>query len=300
MNLLYITFGPRLEIHHQAAFSMLSFLAQKDHVNSITLITDAPEFYGHVRDHIELIAITPDTLKEWRGPHDFFWRIKIKALEHLALKLGEKPIVYLDTDTFLFGDGAVMARRLASQAFMHENEGELATLKTKTERRMSAQIVGKAFGGVTIRGNHAMWNAGVVAVPGAHNLKTIHMALSICDDMCAADVERRLVEQFALSVALAENYSLHAGAEFIGHYWGNKAGWNEVITKFFLENYLRNSPLEKELEALRAFDVFSEPVRTRRSSVHARWIRMVNEFYPPKGVVYVKQQPTDASIKNEG
>lgn len=293
MNLLYITFGPRLEIHHQAAFSMLSFLTQKEHIHSITLITDAPEFYGHVRDHIELIAVTPDTLKEWRGPHDFFWRIKIKALEHLALKLGEKPIVYLDTDTFLFGDGGVMAKRLTTEAFMHENEGALATLKTKTERRMSAQIVGKAFGGVTIRGDHAMWNAGVVAVPGANNLKAIQLALSTCDDMCAADVERRLVEQFALAVALAETYPLHAGAEFIGHYWGNKAGWNEVITKFFLENYLRNFSYEKELEALRTFDFFSEPLRTRRSSAHARWIRMLNGLYPPKGVVYVKQPGGD-------
>jgi len=293
MNLLYITFGPRLEIHHQAAFSMLSFLTQKDHIHSITLITDAPEFYGHVREHVELIAITPDTLKEWRGPHDFFWRIKIKALEYLALKLGEKPIVYLDTDTFLFGDGAAMAKRLTTEAFMHENEGALATLKTKTERRMSAQIVGEVFGGVTIRGDHAMWNAGVVAVPGAKNVKAIQLALAICDDMCAADVERRLVEQFALSVALAESYPLHAGADFIGHYWGNKAGWNEVITKFFLENYLRNSSREKELEALRAFDFLGEPLRTRRSSAHARWVRLVDGFYPPKGVVYVKQPGGD-------
>lgn len=289
MNLLYITFGPRLEIHHQAAFSMLSFLTQKDHIHSITLITDAPEFYGHVRDHIKLITVTPDTLKEWRGPHDFFWRIKIKALEHLALQLGEKPMVYLDTDTFLFGDGGAMARRLTTEAFMHENEGALATLKTKTERRMSAQIVSKAFGGVTIRGDHAMWNAGVVAVPGTNNLKAIQLALSICDDMCAADVERRLVEQFALSVALAESYPLHAGADFIGHYWGNKAGWNEVITKFFLEHYLTNIPFEAEIEAMRAFDFFSVPVRTRRSSAHAGWTRMVDGLYPPKGVVYVKR-----------
>ena len=300
MNLLYITFGPRLEIHHQAAFSMLSFLTQKDQIHSITLITDAPEFYGHVRDRIELIAITPDTLKEWRGPHDFFWRIKIKAMEHLALKLGEKPIVYLDTDTFLFGDGAAMARRLTTEAFMHENEGALGTLKTKTERRMSAQIVGKVFGGVTIGAGHAMWNAGVVAVPGTKNLKAIQLALSICDDMCAADVERRLVEQFALSVALAESYPLHAGAEFIGHYWGNKAGWNEVITKFFLENYLRKASDEKELEALRAFDFFSEPLRTRRSSAHARWVRMLDGLYPPKGVVYVKEPGRDVNRKKGG
>jgi hypothetical protein len=279
---------------------MLSFLAQKDHIHSITLITDAPEFYGHVREHIELITITPDTLKEWRGPHDFFWRIKIKALEHLALKLGEKPIVYLDTDTFLFGAGAIMAKRLTTEAFMHENEGALSTLKTKTERRMSAQIVDKVFGGATIRGDHAMWNAGVVAVPGANNLKAIRLALSICDDMCAADVERRLVEQFALSVALAESYPLRACADFIGHYWGNKAGWNEVITKFFVESYLRKSTREKELEALRAFDFFSEPVRTRRSSAHAGWVRMLDGLYPPKGVVYVKQPGGDVNRKKGG
>jgi hypothetical protein len=306
MNLLYITFGSHPEIYYQANFSVLSFLKEKQHIDSITIITDKLEFYKNLAEHINLIPITPETLIAWRGKHDFLWRIKIKALELLALQLGEIPIVYLDTDTFLMGDAEEFRKQLGDAACMNVNEGPISALKTKTERKMWKQIKDRTFGGITISKECAMWNAGVVAIPGQNNLKAISLALSICDDMCEQNVERRLVEQVALSVALAEFYILKPSDIWIGHYWGNKPGWNNAITKFFIDNHLQGLSLEEEIEIIKTFDFFSLPLFTKRSRMHARWIKWIDKLFTPKKIIYAipshqkqgEERPTLERFKN--
>ena len=289
MNLLYITFGSRIEIHYQAHFSMLSFLKESQQIDSIAVITDAPAFYKRLAPHVRLIVIDDKTLTEWRGPYDFFWRIKLRAIGLLAEQLGEKPIVYLDTDTFLFGPAAEFKDLLSTNALMHENEGTLPSLKTKTERRMWQQIQSKSFGGVTISAKHSMWNAGVVAIPGNRNAQAIALALALCDAMCEQVVRRRLVEQLALSVALDETYSVVAAENWVGHYWGNKAEWNDVIAQFFLSHFLTGSSFEHQIESLKSFDFHRIPIRKRRSRMHERWVGLADKLYPFRDVVHLKQ-----------
>jgi hypothetical protein len=289
MNLLYITFGSRIEIHYQAHFSMLSFLKEFQQIDSITVITDAPAFYKRLAPHVRLIVIDDETLREWRGPYDFIWRIKLKALGLLAEQLGEEPIVYLDTDTFLFGPAAEFKNLLSTNALMHENEGPLPSLKTKTERRMWQQIQSKSFGGVTISAKHSMWNAGVVAIPGNRNAQAIALALTLCDAMCRETVRRRLVEQLALSVALDETYSMVAAEKWVGHYWGNKAEWNDVIAQFFLNHFLTGSSFEHEIESIKSFDFYKIPLRKRRSLMHEGLVRLAGKLYPFRDVVHLKR-----------
>ena len=76
MNLLYITFGNDPSIHLQAAFSIYSFLAQPGAVDSINIITDNKDFYNHLPSGVKIINVTQNELTEWKGEHQFFWRIK--------------------------------------------------------------------------------------------------------------------------------------------------------------------------------------------------------------------------------
>jgi hypothetical protein len=234
-------------------------------------------------------VVDDKTLTEWRGPHDFFWRIKIKALGLLAEQLGEKPIVYLDTDTFLFGPAVELKNHLSTNALMHANEGTLPSLKTKTERRTWQKVQGKSFGGVTISAKHTMWNAGVVAIPGHRNAQAIALALALCDAMCEQPVRRRLVEQLALSVALDETYSLVAAENWVGHYWGNKPEWNDAIVQFFLNHLLRGSSSDHEIESIKSFDFHSIPLLKRRSRMHERLVRLAGKLYPFRDVVHLKR-----------
>ncbi|WP_133273170.1 hypothetical protein [Hymenobacter radiodurans] len=290
MRLLYLVFGNNLQNHFQAHFSILSFLRQKNSgLAGITVVTDAPDFYQHLAQEITVHTLSANTLQEWQGKHEFFWRAKIKALEYAVRQYPEAPLLYLDTDTFLHGSLAQMSQELAAGiAFMHEAEGALATLRSKTERRMWQQVKDRSFGGVTMHEQRLMWNAGVVGIPASRNLEAIELALRICDDLCEQQVTPRLIEQFALSVALAETYSLQAARTYIGHYWSTKDDWNASISAFFLESHLKKRTVASELAALSAFDYQKLPIKKKVRNTQRRLENLVHKLFPPKQVDFIE------------
>ncbi|MHC2993031.1 hypothetical protein OB13_16140 [Pontibacter sp. HJ8] len=290
MDLLFLTFGANIKNHYQANFCMLSFLQQREQVNSIHMYTDHPEFYTHLGKFVNVVPVTEQLLQEWKGEHDFFWRVKIKAIEDFMLKNGRHPVVYLDTDTFLHHDLQSFQQLLAQGiALMHEQEGKLSELGSKTEKTMWSQVQHKAFGGVIIDNGSSMWNAGVVAIPAQKNLEAIRLALQICDDMCAAGVTRRLIEQFAISVALDKTYGLQAASPWIGHYWSTKEDWNEAITAFFLESLLKSYTLEQDIRRMASFDFRQLPIRKKVKNTRIRLLRLVDKFFPIRPVSFVEK-----------
>ncbi len=288
MQLLYLVFGTNIQNHFQAHFSILTFLRQGQGELGITVMTDAPEFYQHLSAAITVQVIDADTLREWQGEFKFFWRVKIKALEQAALRWPGVPLLYLDTDTFLYGALAELRQHLASgHALMHEPEGQLATLPSKTERRMWQQVQGKLFGGVQITPQHLMWNAGAVGIPVQHNHEAITLALHICDEMCRQQVTPRLIEQFALSVALAHTYGLHSAKPYIGHYWSTKDLWNVPISQFLLASHLQNRTLTEDLAALNHVDFQALPIKYKVRSTQSRLENAVRRLLPPRNAEYL-------------
>ena len=289
MQLLYLVFGDNIQNHFQANFSILSFLRQdKDLLTGITVVTDAPDFYQHLASAVTVQAIDAATLNEWQGEFKFFWRAKIKALEHVARQQPDVPLLYLDTDTFLHGSLPQLSRELAAgTAFMHEAEAPLARLTSKTERRMWQQVNGRAFGGITVHDKHQMWNAGVVGIPAARNLEAIALALRICDELSAQQVTPRLIEQFALSVALAETYAMQEARPYIGHYWSTKDEWNASIGAFLLESHLKQRSVTDDLVALAAFDYQALPVKKITRNTQHRLHNLVRKLLPPRAVEFI-------------
>lgn len=290
MHVLYCTFGNRFSNHLQAAFSALSFLQEAKAVSSINIITDAAPFYKHLSNHANIIPITQDTIKDWKGPHDFFWRIKIKAIEHLTKKYPGEPVMYLDTDTFLYNDiASLKADLLSSKAYMHEDEGALSELTDKTSKRTWKAMKGRQYAGLTMKATDHMWNAGVVATPNNTNGKDIDLALQICDEMCADGVPFRLVEQYSLSLALNHVYGLHDATPHIAHYWRNKEDWNPFILEWIAEQQFRQKSFEEMLAAYGELDISNVPVIIKRKYTSVKWHRAVDSIFPPTNKKYVKK-----------
>ena len=287
MRLLYLVFGSNVKNHLQCRFSILTFLRQQADLSGITVLTDAPNFYQHLADYLTVVPMPEHTLREWQGEYNFFWRVKIKALQYLAQQYPGQALLYLDSDTFLHGSLPLLAQALArGGAFMHEPEGPLATLRSKTEQQMWQQTNNQTFGGVRVHSSHQMWNAGAVGIPGQSALQTINLALQICDDLCQAQVTPRLIEQFALSLALAEQHPLFAARPYIGHYWSAKEAWNEHITGFLLESYLQRRTMSQELIALNDFDFQAAPVKKMERNTMFRLKRLVERLFPAREVTY--------------
>lgn len=291
MNLLYLTFGENISNHIQAHFSILSFLTHQKEIRTTNVITDVPSFYNSIKHRINIIKINEETLKEWKGEYDFFWRIKIKAIEMLCSKYKNEPVVYLDSDTFLYSDIKLIADALLNgSAFMHEKEGELSKAKSKTEKRMWQQVKNRVFGDIKILASHAMWNAGVVALPNQKNNSESLLALQICDEMCKQGVTKRLIEQFALSVSLNETYGLQEAKTAIAHYWSNKENWNNAIEKFLLSANFRSFTFEQTIEAIKDFDFNELPVKTRAKNTNRRLKNLTDKFFPHQDLLFIKNE----------
>ena len=293
MQLLYLVFGENVQNHFQANFSILTFLRQGPHFfKRIVVVTDAPAFYQHLREAVTVLPIDDATLEDWQGEHKFFWRAKIKAIEVVGEQQPDIPLIYLDSDTLLHGPLVEMSKLLtAGTAFMHEKEGCLAALTSKTDRRMWQQVQGHRFGGVTITKEHAMWNAGVVAIPAQRRREAISLALSICDGMSDQQVTPRLIEQFALSVALSEIYAMQEARPYIGHYWSTKKEWNESIGAFLLESHLKQHNVEADISALDKFDFQLNPVKKKTPNTQHRLNRLLSKLLPPRDIEFITSRP---------
>ncbi|MBC3541215.1 hypothetical protein ACFSC6_03915 [Rufibacter sediminis] len=290
MNLLFLTFGPNIKNHYQANFAIMSFLPFQKELDTIYVYTDYPQYYTRLKEHVQVVTITPEQLTAWKGPHDFFWRVKIKAIEQLICQHPDQAVMYVDSDVFLYQSPQELRTLIRSgAAFMHQPEGKLSALKSKTEKRMWQQVKGLRVGALQLHANHVMWNAGVVTLPVQQNLAAVTLALQICDAMCAQQVTPRLIEQFALSVALQETYNLQEAKPWIAHYWGNKDEWNSHISQFFLESHLKGFTVEQDIARLQQFQYKSLALVTRNKKTRARLIQAIDLLFPPKNQTFIEQ-----------
>ena len=279
MNVLYLVFGENQQNHAQAYFSICSFLGKMDVNDCIYVMTDAPDFYQRLNKKIEILTINKTQLDDWQGTNHFFWRAKIKAIEYICRLHPEESVLYLDTDTFLYSDIKTLKSDLQNPV-MHLNEGALSKLKSKTEKLMWQRVGNKIFGGVQIQAHHAMWNAGVVGIPANKGLTICQLALDVCDDMLAANVTRRLIEQFALGVALSENGEIKFTENYIGHYWSNKEGWSVAIQRFVINSSLKNNSLEVDIEDIKRFDFSKIAILKRIPNTQKRLKKLVEKWFP--------------------
>ncbi|WP_205504479.1 hypothetical protein [Rufibacter psychrotolerans] len=290
MNLLFLTFGPNIKNHYQANFAILSFLPYLPEGHRICVYTDYPQFYQHLHERVTTIAVTKEQFTDWEGPHRFFWRVKIKAIEHLIQQFPTQPVMYLDSDVFLYRNPQELSQQLAAgKAFMHVCEGKLSELRSKTEKRMWQQVKGMDFGRFKLAEHHHMWNAGVVMVPAQKNQEAISLALQVCDTLCARHVTPRLIEQFALSVALEETYGLQEAKPWIAHYWGNKDEWNERISQFFLESYLQGLTLAQDIARVQQFDYKPLALVKRPKNTRKRLMNVVDRLFPVKPETFIEE-----------
>jgi hypothetical protein len=279
MNILYLIIGENPQHHAQTYFSICSFLNQTDAHDRIYVMTDAPDFYKRLREKINILRINQTQLKDWQGEHKFFWRAKIKALEHICTLHPDESVLYLDTDTFLFSDLKLLKLDLQNP-MMHLLEGKLSERKSKTEKRMWQRVKNKVFGGINIHEKHGMWNAGVVGVPAHKGLKICSLALDICDDMLREKVTPYFIEQFSSSVALSENGDMKSAEKYIGHYWSNKDEWNEAIYQFMITSSLKINTLQDDIERIGKFDFSKITVLKRIPNTQIRLKKLVEKWFP--------------------
>ena len=279
MKIVYLVFGHNMDNYQQVYFSIYTALASKNTNDRILVVAEDPSLFSSFEDSIEIIPINRDVIKDWEGKYHFFWRVKIKALQLVAQKYPSDSILYLDGDTFFYQNiDSLRNGLLNGQNYMHLEEGKLSVLSSKTEKLMWRQMKGKSYNTIMIDENSAMWNAGLIGISHKH-LDCLELTLGINDAMCADGVTRRLIEQFAFSLGLKESAVLHPADHIVGHYWGNKKQWNEIIDHFLKECFMKNYSLDQIIEQVKKIDFTQHPIRVKESNTHKKLKVFIDRFF---------------------
>jgi len=244
MTLVYQAYG-KPEIIRQSLFSILSFL-RWDLGEKILVYTDQSQqltqFFQEI-SQVEIVSITPEQIKTWRGKIDFVHRVKIEVLLD-AVKRQKDSILYLDGDTIFIKDPkALFSQTNPGQSIMHLMESRLDQAKDPLTKKMAQFCRTENFklkrGIVSIPLSTEMWNAGVIGIDGTR-LNLLERILELTD-VAYEKYQKHVIEQLAVSYFLQSVGKITPAEPWILHYWPTKEIYQERI-----DNFLKNQPTAKE------------------------------------------------------
>lgn len=269
---LFFAFGPNVNNHALAAFSILTLKKYAPANSHYVMYTDRPDFYKYLSLIMETRLLDEKTLKDWHGPYNFVWRVKIMAMLDSAQRdVGH--LVYLDTDTFALQSLVPMIEKLENgSCMMHEKESLLSEDKAKNKMLMWKQTQNKKFGGMIINAQTAMWNAGVIALNSKIKIELLTKALKSTDEMCEQKVERWLIEQLSVSLALASSDKLIPADSWIAHYWGNKDGMLRNIQIFLSQQLLQSIDPVAAASLINISEWKTHLIRPTKKSFLKKWL----------------------------
>lgn len=284
MKVVLHTFGASHICYLQSTFLIINLLRYRNSIESINVITEYPQYYKKLEKYINIIPVTNDTITSWKGEAGFIYRVKLKAMELIINQNSDRlPVLYLDTDTFIYqGFDELRSSLLRGKGIMHNNEGKLSECRTRSGSRMWNGIKNHTFGDITLSENDDMWNAGVIGVPANICSEFIDSAIRICDDICKKIPIMFLIEQFSASVALQRKVEMQSASSWIGHYWGNREGWNKLISAFITESYMKDYTIDEDIERMRRFNFGQIPIALIPTNTERKLLRLINKYFKPK------------------
>jgi hypothetical protein len=258
--------------HRQTIYAVLSLLRfdQGSHEFGIVIYTDDPEYFKQYLPDVSLISyvcLDKTTLDEWKGPFQYVFRWKIKAIQH-SLGQPDKKILYVDSDVIFRQDPMKLFQLIEEgSALMYRQEGQLTNPLQKNWEVIRQQLpksVMKMEGlEFTIPLTSYMWNAGVVGLP-AGSLPLVEKWLDLTDQYCSYSTFLGLhQDQLVISYLLARYKKLLPSTEVIHHYcYGNeKAHVNNLLKKYFNGRIRTLGDMMAEFEQLIPFPIPNTPIK---------------------------------------
>jgi pimeloyl-ACP methyl ester carboxylesterase len=203
----------------------------------------------------------------------------------------KEALMYIDCDTFAVRDlKPLFEGATQGLAYMQKNEG-MPYLTHGPSKRLWDDVKGKTYCGIVIDEHSEMWNSGLIAAPVSVMEKVCGLTLRLCDEMLAQGIKSFNVEQFCFALALRhECQQIHTAEPFFCHYWGNKEGWNQVQTEFFVRSYMEQLTVEQEVQLFKAMDFTVVPYYVKSPIWRDRFLRWTDRIAPLKGQRYLDKE----------
>ena len=227
-HLLYLLYGGNTVYRQEAKLSILSALREQRVPGSftITLMTDEPDaFEGWP---VNIIALSHDTLTQWKGAHGYTHRRKACAIAAGA-KLADKTI-FVDTDTVFYKDPATLFERVSDQQYLMD-ELEWAWAEAKQRPDYVPFATELEANGKAPHDSLNLYNSGICGLTRA-NAGLLDNALELIDEWNAHYLRLHTIEQIAVSFAMGDATVVTAN-DCIHHYYSKKRYHHAMNQGFF-------------------------------------------------------------------
>ena len=286
MHILWHTLavGPKANYHLEAQLMALSILAHRAPGDRVRIGTDQCALYRWLEPlGLEVEEITSARVQGWidgrpAGTPAYFFRAKLARCAELAKAEPAFACAWIDTDCVATHDLSPLNARLAAGcSLMHKAEDPYAAGNSKGERAYWKILSARPFAGVQAAADSRQWNSGVLAVPAGQGAK-LDQAVAALDEMMAAGVPGRTLEQVAAGLVLEQTGPLEECQAQVLHYWANRGQWLEFQLQVMLKLLAAGGDTQAALRLWRALPANGfPPERAPRPSRGERWKRKIRK-----------------------
>lgn len=278
---MYLAFGDRKDIIRQILFSILSVRRLMQDNVEIAILTDSPTRFSFAKPHSTIIKLNAETIRNWSGPHEFMWRIKIKAIEKSVELFPDSHILYLDSDTVLVETLSTLNDALSKgMSLMHVSEGMLSKSKGSAQKNINKHLANRSFASYPFSSKTEMYNAGVIGLPAFRAKQLIKDCIDVCDLLCATKADRTYLEQLSFSMVLSDNDQIHLAEKEIMHYWGSKSIWDELIAEFICDSFYEQRNQDLIMKEFSKIELRELPIKFRRQNWNIKFKKAADKLFP--------------------
>ena len=282
-HLLYLLYGGNAVYRQEAKLSILSALRERRVPDSftLTLMTDEPQtFEGWP---VTVIALSTETLAQWKGAYGYTHRRKACAIAAGA-KLADKTI-FVDTDTVFFKDPALLFERISDQQYlMDEFEWEWAEAKLRADYvAFSDELIAN---GKAPADSLKLYNSGICGMTRA-NVGLLDKAIALIDEWNQHYAKLHTIEQIAVSFAMAGTNVVTAN-DCIHHYYSKKR-FHHTMNQGFFEHHGESYHAELPTLAATVPVHFPKPSLLAKVKAQPRLIA-VNKAFRPAAKLMIQGQ----------
>ena len=238
-TVLYLAYGG-WQFRKQAVVSISSLLGMGPIPGKIIAFTDRPRDFERLP--IEIIHISQEQIKKWKGPYGFTHRLKMELVLDVLKKSGNS-VVYVDSDTFWIRNPGNIFRFL-EEGFpvMHMCEQPVADHFFPEYRELVKKKPLLEQAGIPTSIPEQIWiyNAGVIGLPGDMDPELPVQAMALCDLLSRhVPFKMEWVEQFAFSYIFQSlGFEIKTCAEDLCHYWRDSFEFGRQIRSFSQETLI--------------------------------------------------------------
>lgn len=235
--------------YKRALFMIMSFLTYHKESNyTIVLFTDNTDFFTSRLPNninIKFEFLSPERIKQMRGPNDFLHRMKIAMIEY-TLTNYPKKLFYVDSDAFFINSPQKVINYVnEDNASMHKIEYAFKTIINggKTFAEFAELIANQKFklASTDVLLNVGLdqysWNAGIMSFHPSH-IRYIPDVYELTEQFYPP-TKNHASEQYAFSVILQNNTQLIQCEDIVFHYWHRveKQIMDSILNKLFVESF---------------------------------------------------------------